>query len=207
MDEEPLAEKMSNIQYYMNDPEVRKHAWQTKVKGAEQTRKPNPGHYALLALEERGKLDTLITQNVDGLHQEAGSAPEKIVEIHGTLREVVCMECDERAPMERALMRVRAGEEDPPCRTCGGILKSATISFGQGLVARDLERSQIAAESCDLMLAIGTTLGVYPIAAVVPIAHERGVPVIILNGEPTEMDSLAEVLLRASISEVLPKIL
>ena len=203
----PEAEKMATLQHYMNEPEVRTRSWQMKLEQADSAREPNAGHRALVELERRDKLHTLITQNVDGLHQDAGSDPAKIVEIHGTLREVVCMECDERAPMERALIRVRAGEEDPPCRSCGGILKSATISFGQGLVFDDLSRSQAAAEECDLILAVGTTLGVYPIAGVVPVARESGAGVVILNAEPTEMDGLAHVLLRGSISEVLPRIL
>jgi len=202
----PEAEKMATIQHYVADPEVRARSWQMKLEGASMVRKPNAGHEALVALERREKLHTLITQNVDGLHHAAGSSPDRIVEIHGSLREVVCLSCDERAPMERALDRVRAGETDPPCRTCGGILKSATISFGQGLVAEDLQRADVAARSCDLMLAVGTTLGVYPIAGVVPIAKESGARVIILNAEPTEMDQLADLLLRGSISELLPRI-
>jgi NAD-dependent deacetylase len=202
----PAAEKMATLQNYMAEPEVRKASWRVKREGASHRRKPNPGHAALVSLELRGKLDTLITQNVDGLHQDAGSSPERVVEIHGTLREVVCMSCSERAPMERALVRVEAGEEDPDCRTCGGILKSATISFGQGLVAEDLARAERVARSCDLMLAIGSTLSVYPIAAVVPVAKESGARVVILNAEPTEMDSLADVVLRGSISELLPQI-
>jgi NAD-dependent deacetylase len=130
-----------------------------------------------------------------------------VVEIHGTSREVVCLDCGERAPMERALARVRAGEADPPCRTCGGILKSATISFGQGLVAADLQRATAAARRCDLMLAIGTKLSVYPIAGVVPMAKEAGARVIIVNAEPTEMDALADAVLRGSISALLPRLL
>ncbi len=202
----PEAEKMATLQHYMNEPEVRRRSWQMKLRGAEHARKPNAGHHALVDLEGTGKLHTLITQNVDGLHQDAGSDPGRVVEIHGTLREVVCMSCDERAPMERALERVRAGEDDPPCRSCGGILKSATISFGQGLVAEDLARAEIAAQETDLMIAVGSTLGVYPIAAVVPIAKQNGAPVIIVNGSPTEMDELADVLLRGSISEILPRL-
>jgi NAD-dependent deacetylase len=202
----PEAEKMATIQHYMGDPEVRRRSWQMKLAGAAQQRDPNAGHRALVDLETQGKLETLITQNVDGLHQAAGSSPDRIVEIHGTLHEVVCMDCGERAPMERALARVRAGEEDPPCRSCGGILKSATISFGQGLVSEDLARAEEAAYACDLMLAIGTTLAVYPIAGVVPIAKQNEARVIILNAEPTEMDGLADVLLRGSISEILPQI-
>ena len=126
------------------------------------------------------------------------------MEIHGTLHEVTCLDCGERAPMERALARVRAGEDDPACRSCGGILKSATISFGQNLVARDLERAEAAAESCDLLLAIGSTLSVFPIAGVVPVAKRAGARVVIVNADPTEMDELADAVVRGPIGQVLP---
>jgi len=202
----PEAEKMANIDYYMSDPEVRKRSWRTRA-GRVSKVEPNDGHRALLALEERGKLHTLITQNVDGLHIAAGTSPELVVEIHGTMREVMCMSCDERAPIERAFARVEAGEEDPACRSCGGILKTATISFGQGLVMQDLQRSEHAANDCDLMLAVGSTLSVQPIAAVVPTAARAGARIVIVNAQPTEMDSIADAILRGSISEVLPRIL
>ena len=202
----PEAEKMATIQHYVADPEVRKRSWRTRLETPMHDREPNDGHKALVALERRGILDTLITQNVDGLHLKAGSSPERVIEIHGTSREVVCLSCGERAPMERALARVRAGEADPPCRTCGGILKSATISFGQGLVQDDLQRAGEAARRCDLMLAVGTKLSVYPIAGVVPVAKEAGARVVIVNAEPTEMDSLADAVLRGSISALLPRL-
>jgi NAD-dependent deacetylase len=202
----PEAEKMATIHHYVADPEVRKRAWRTRVESPMHDREPNDGHRALVALERRGILDTLITQNVDGLHVKAGSSPERVIEIHGTSREVVCVSCGERAPMERALARVRAGEVDPPCRSCGGILKSATISFGQGLVQKDLERAGDAARQCDLMMTIGTKLSVYPIAGVVPVAKEAGARVVIMNAEPTEMDSLADAVLRGSISALLPRL-
>lgn len=200
----PGAEKMATLQHYLEDSEVRQRAWQNRLESAADSREPNAGHIALCALEERGKLHTLITQNVDSLHHKAGTSPDLLVEIHGNTREVVCLQCDERAPMARALDRVRNGENDPACRSCGGILKSATISFGQGLVAQDLQRAERAARECDLLLAVGTTLGVYPIAGVVPVAREAGARVVILNGEPTEMDQLADTVLRGSISQVLP---
>jgi NAD-dependent deacetylase len=202
----PAAEKMATLGHYLADPAVRKRAWRSRLDTLERSREPNPGHHALVVLERRGKLDTLITQNVDGLHQRAGSAPERVVEIHGTMREVICMGCGERAPMERALARVRAGEEDPPCRSCGGILKSATISFGQNLVPEDLRRAEGAALRADLLLAIGSTLAVYPVAGVVPTAKHAGARVVIVNAEPTEMDDLADAVLRGSISEILPRI-
>jgi NAD-dependent deacetylase len=203
----PEAEKMATLQHYMADPEVRKQSWQQKLAISQAAREPNAGHRALLELQKRGKLHTLITQNVDGLHQDAGINPETVVEVHGTLREVVCMRCGDHGPMEGALERVRAGEEDPPCRLCGGILKSATISFGQGLVPEDLERAEYAARSCDLLIAIGTTLSVYPIAGVVPVAKRAGARVVILNAEPTAMDELADALLQGGISEILPKLM
>ncbi|HVN83538.1 MAG TPA: NAD-dependent deacylase [Candidatus Binatia bacterium] len=200
----PEAEKMATLQHYMASAEVRKRAWRNRLESFGRVVEPNAGHRALVTLERRGKLQTLITQNVDGLHQAAGSSSEIIVEIHGTVREVVCMDCGERAPMERALARVRAGEDDPPCRSCGGILKSATISFGQGLVQEDLWRAESAAQQCDVLIAIGTTLAVYPIAGVVPIAKEAGARLVIINAEATAMDHLADAILRGSIGTVLP---
>lgn len=202
----PGAEKMATLQNYVADPDVRRAAWQNRLHSPNWSAQPNIGHRALAALGRTGRLHTLITQNVDGLHQAAGSDPTSLIEIHGTVREVVCLSCDERAPMERALARVSAGEDDPPCRTCGGILKSATISFGQSLVMADLHRAEQAALQCDLMLAIGTTLAVYPIAEVVPVAKRSGAGIVIINGEPTAMDQLADVVLQASIAEVLPAV-
>jgi len=203
---DPKAEQMSTLQHYVADPEVRKKAWQSRLDSPAWTAQPNDGHRAVVDLERRGKLSMLITQNIDGLHLKAGSDPKRIVEIHGTMREVVCLSCDERAPMERALARVRAGETDPACRSCGGILKSATISFGQSLVREDLERAQRSAELCDLILAVGTTLAVYPIAGVVPVAKDAGARVIIVNAEPTAMDELADVVLRGPIGQILPRL-
>ncbi|MGH7790126.1 MAG: SIR2 family NAD-dependent protein deacylase [Candidatus Binatia bacterium] len=202
----PGAEKMATLSHYMGDPEVRKRAWKSRLETFARQAEPNAGHRALVELERRGVLHTLITQNIDGLHQAAGSAPARVVEIHGTMREVVCMMCDERAPMERALARVRAGEEDPPCRSCGGILKSATISFGQALVPEDLQRADQAARQCDLLLAIGSTLAVYPAAGVVPIAKRHGARLVIVNADPTEMDDIADAVLPGSISDILPRL-
>lgn len=202
----PGAEKMASIEHYLGDPAVRRAAWQNRLHSPAWQAKPNAGHFAVAQLERLGKLEALITQNVDGLHQAAGNSAEKVIEIHGTIHEVSCLKCGDRAPMERALERVRAGEEDPPCRSCGGILKSATISFGQSLIAEDLARSQRVAEDCDLLLAVGSTLGVYPAAGAVPIAQQAGARIVILNAEPTELDHLADVLLRGSISQILPQL-
>ena len=116
----PEAEKAANISSYLADPDLRKRAWANRVENAHRAHEPNAGHRALVALERTGRLDTLITQNVDGLHQAAGSSPHLVIEVHGTLREVACLDCGERAPMERALERVRAGEEDRPAARAGG---------------------------------------------------------------------------------------
>jgi NAD-dependent deacetylase len=202
----PGAEKSANIQNYLADPEVRKRAWRNRLDSQAWVAEPNAGHRALVGLERQGKLHTLITQNIDGLHQAAGSDPSLVVEVHGTIREVGCLNCGERAPMDRALDRVRAGEEDPECRTCGGVLKSATISFGQSLVADDLGRAERAARECDLLLAVGSTLSVYPICDVVPIAKRLGAAVVIVNAEPTQFDALAAALVRDPISDALPTI-
>jgi NAD-dependent deacetylase len=201
---DPAAEKAAHISHYLGDPEVRKRAWRGRLENGAWTAEPNAAHRALVELEATGRLHALLTQNIDGLHQLAGSDPALVVELHGTVREVVCLDCGERAPMERALDRVRAGEDDPSCRTCGGILKSATISFGQSLIAADLLRADDAARTCDLLLALGTTLAVHPAADVVPLAKAHGAHVVIVNDAPTEMDDLADAVVRGSLGEVLP---
>ena len=202
----PAAEKQSTIQNYLADKEVRKAAWRGRLEHTAWTARPNRGHEALVTLERRGKLHALITQNVDELHQIAGNSPDKVIEVHGTIRRVMCWQCGERAPMEKALARVRAGEEDPACRSCGGILKSDTISFGQALVPEVIDRAMTVAGEADLLLAIGSTLQVYPVAGAVPLAKRAGAKVVIVNAEPTGMDELADAVLRGSIGEILPAI-
>ena len=202
----PAAEKMATLSHYLSDPEVRRRAWHNRLESPAWSAEPNDGHRALVTLEATGRLHTLITQNIDELHQQAGSDPARVVEIHGTVRRVKCMSCDERAPMERALERVRAGEDDPACRSCGGILKSATISFGESLVVGDLERAERAAVECNLLLAVGSSLTVSPICNVVPIAHREGATLIIVNAEATPFDDLAAVVVREPIGTALPRI-
>jgi len=202
----PGAQAMFTLQNYVADPEVRRRAWQTRLDHAAWTAAPNPGHVALVALERAGRLHTIVTQNIDGLHQRAGSSPEKVVEIHGTIHEVRCLSCDRSGPMIATLDRVRAGEADPPCEACGGILKSATVSFGQQLVPEVLRRAQDAADSCDLLLAVGTSLTVHPAAGLARRAATRGARLVIINADPTPYDGLAHALLRAPISEVLPQV-
>jgi NAD-dependent deacetylase len=202
----PKAEMLSDIRYYVSDPEVRKLAWQERLAHPAWHAKPNAGHMALVELEKAGRLHTLVTQNIDGLHQRAGNSHDKVVEVHGTIHEVTCLSCGCRGPMQGTLDRVRAGEEDPLCRSCGGILKSATISFGQPLVPEVIDRALRAAEEADLVLAIGTSLSVYPVANAVPLAKSAGAHVIIVNAQPTVMDQLADLVLRGAIGELLPQL-
>ena len=203
----PLAEKMSNIHYYLADREVRKLSWQNRMSSPAWTAKPNAGHMALVQLEKQNKLHALITQNIDELHQQAGNSPDKVIEVHGSMRRFMCWGCGMRGPMQKVLERVRAGEEDPECRTCGGILKSDTISFGQQLVPEVIDRAMQVAAEADVFVAVGTTLQVYPVAGAVDIARSAGAKLIIINAQPTPYDDVADAVLPGSISEVLPAIL
>jgi NAD-dependent deacetylase len=201
---DPAAERLSNLSVYLEDPSVRRAAWLARLDAPVWSAKPAAGHAALVELERRGLLRTIVTQNVDGLHQAAGSSPSIVVEVHGTTHWTVCWSCGERWPTLTVLQRVRAGEEDPACERCGGILKTATVSFGQSLDPSVLERAQRAALACDVILAIGTTLEVRPVAGIVPLAKVRGAKVVIVNGEPTAGDDLADLVIRGRIGEVLP---
>ena len=202
----PAAEKMSDIRYYTADPEVRRASWQSRLEHPAWTARPNAGHEALAVLEQRGKLHALITQNIDGLHLRAGNSRERVIEVHGNLHKAICLSCGWRGPMHAVLQRVRAGEADPPCATCGGILKSDTISFGQQLVPEVIDRAMQSAQEGDLLLAVGTSLKVFPIANAVPIAQAAGARIVIVNAEPTQFDNIADALLNGSISEELPMI-
>jgi NAD-dependent deacetylase len=202
----PAAEKQSTIQHYLADPEVRRAAWRSRLEHSAWTARPNRGHLALVALERRGKLHALITQNIDELHQIAGNSAARVIEVHGTVRRFMCWSCGQRGPMLEALERVRAGEADPPCRHCGGVLKSDTISFGQALVPQVIDRAMQAAADADLMLAVGSTLQVYPVAGSVEVAKQAGARVLIMNDQPTPLDDLADLVLRGPISELLPPI-
>jgi NAD-dependent deacetylase len=204
---DPMAEKTANISYYLSDPEVRRAAWQNRVKAPYFAAMPNRGHDALAARDRVGGLHALITQNVDGLHQAAGVDPAKVIEVHGTVHEWACLSCEAGGPMADALDRVRAGEVDPPCPDCGGIIKSATISFGQSLVPAVIARAEQLSSEADVLLAVGSTLSVYPVAGVVPVAKSHGALVVIVNAEPTDMDHLADAVIRDSISDVLPRLL
>jgi NAD-dependent deacetylase len=200
----PVAEKLSDIRYYVADREVRKASWQSRLDHPAFSAQPNAGHLALVALERRGKLHALITQNIDGLHIKAGNSPNLVVEVHGNVHKAICLSCGRKGPMQETLDRVRAGEEDPECRECGGMLKSDTISFGQALVPEVIDRALTAAQEADLLLAVGSTLQVYPVAGAVPIAKQTGARVVIMNAQETQFDGIADAVLRGNISVELP---
>lgn len=202
----PGAEKLATLQHYVADPDVRRRAWRNRLESEVWHAEPNAAHRALVDLEHAGALHTLVTQNIDGLHHAAGSSPGIIVEIHGTVHQVKCLDCGWRGPMDETLARVRAGDDDPPCLHCGGMLKSATISFGEDLVAADLHRSQEAAARCGVFLALGTSLGVYPAAALPEIALRNGARLVIANAEETPYDDLAHAVIREQLGRVLPRL-
>jgi NAD-dependent deacetylase len=202
----PAAEKQSTYQAYMADPELRRRSWQSRLAHPAWDAEPNPAHLAVAELA-RSAIDTqVITQNIDGLHQRAGTPPGRVIELHGTMTGVVCTRCGDRTAMADALARVRAGADDPPCARCGGILKSATIMFGEMLDPDVFERAMAAAASCDLMLAIGSTLVVEPAASLCGIAVEAGAALVIINRDPTPYDGLATAVIRDPIGTAVPRI-
>ncbi|MHB8667756.1 MAG: SIR2 family NAD-dependent protein deacylase [Burkholderiales bacterium] len=204
---DPEAEKLSDIRYYMADAAIRRKAWQARLVHPAWEARPNAGHAAIAALEQRGKLHALITQNIDGLHQKAGNSPERVIEVHGTVLKVVCMNCGWKGPMQETLVRLLTGEDDPPCIHCGGILKSDTISFGQNLVPAVIARAMRCAAEADCFLAVGTSLQVYPIAGAVSEAKAVGARVVIVNAEATPFDDVADAVLSEPIGSTLPRIL
>ena len=200
---DPRAERLSNIGYYLADPSIRREAWRRRLEHPAWGAQPNAAHRALAALDAAGRIALLVTQNIDGLHLLAGSAPERTIEIHGSIRETACLTCGDRRPMAETLERVRAGDPDPACEVCGGILKSATVSFGQNLDSADLARAEQASDDADLFLAVGTSLTVYPVAALPERALAGGGRLVIVNAEPTPLDRRASAVLHGSAGEIL----
>lgn len=201
---DPAAEKLFTIQSYLADPEIRRRSWLARRTNPAWTAEPNPGHLALVALERLGQLHAVVTQNIDRLHQRAGSSPDRVLEIHGNMVEAVCWTCGARSTTAEALERLDAGEDDPACLECGGILKTATVMFGQALDPEVLDASVRAAESCDVFVAVGTTLQVHPTAGLCDVAVASGAQLVIVNGGPTAYDAVADRVLRGSISDLLP---
>ena len=202
----PAAQRLFDIDAYVADPEVRRTAWQGRRHHAAWTALPNAAHEALVRLERSGRLRAIVTQNIDGLHQAAGSNPARVLELHGTIFRVECLACGRETAMREALDRVDAGDDDPACTVCGGIQKSATISFGQSLRRDVLTAAIEAARDCDLFLAVGTTLLVQPAATLADLAQAAGARLVIVNRDPTPYDSVADAVLREPIGEVLPRL-
>jgi NAD-dependent deacetylase len=203
---DPKAERLATLDVYLSDPAVRRESWAKRLAHEAWRAEPNAGHRALVGLERSGRLRALITQNVDGLHQRAGSSDDRVIEIHGTIWFAECMSCWERRPMEAILERVRAGEADPPCELCGGIIKSATISFGQALKEDVIQACIEAAADCDLFLAIGTSLTVHPAAGLCDVAVRTGARLVVINAQETPYDGIADAVINDPIGEVLPQL-
>jgi len=192
------------IQSYVADPAVRRERWSDRVNAPVDAAEPNPAHHAVAALQRAGLAPVVVTQNIDGLHQRAGTTD--VIELHGTTREAVCLECERRLAIAVVLDRVREGDLDPHCELCGGLLKTATISFGQRLVQRDVDRAIEEARACDACLAIGSTLSVWPAAGVVVEAVRHGAKLVIVNDGDTDLDAMADVRVAGRAGEVVSAI-
>ena len=197
-----------SYQDFISKPEARQQYWQTRLALAEQVAqaKPNAAHHALAELERLGMLLGIITQNFDGLHQDAGNSPERIVELHGTSHEAACTLCGARSSMQELQQRIDAGENDLTCSLCGGYMKTATILFGQRVPETVLTRARALADECDLFLVVGSSLQVMPAAALPRLALMKDAPLIIINLQPTPLDDYADVILREKAGVALPPI-
>ncbi|MDX3312919.1 SIR2 family NAD-dependent protein deacylase [Streptomyces sp. NPDC054884] len=204
---DPEAEKLVTYEYYMGDPEIRRRSWQMRRKSQALQAEPNAAHLAVAELEKSGVPVRVITQNVDGLHQLAGVPARKVLELHGTARSVVCTKCRVRGPMADALARLEAGEDDPRCPQCGGILKSATVMFGERLDPVVLGEALAISKACTVFIAVGTSLRVQPAAGLAGVAADHGARLIVVNAEPTPYDDIADEVIREPIGTALPRLL
>ncbi|MCQ4206238.1 MULTISPECIES: SIR2 family NAD-dependent protein deacylase [Streptomyces] len=204
---DPDAEKLVTYEYYMNDPEIRRRAWQVRRRAHTLTAEPNAAHRAIADLSASGVAVRVLTQNVDGLHQLAGLPARKVLELHGSARRFVCTACGEHGAMEAALARVEAGEDDPGCLLCGGILKSTTVMFGERLDPMVLAEAVSITKACEVFLAVGSSLQVQPAAGLAGLAAEHGARLVVVNAEPTPYDDVADEVVREPIGTALPRLL
>ncbi|WP_280502220.1 SIR2 family NAD-dependent protein deacylase [Nocardia farcinica] len=202
----PIAELLSTYDAYLSDPELRVRSWLARRDNPAWQAKPNAAHRALVALERSGRSVTIVTQNIDRLHQRAGSNPDRVIEIHGNMFEVVCVSCPYAGSMDQTLARVAAGEPDPPCPDCGGILKAATVMFGQQMDQRTMTKAMLTAQTSDIFLAVGSSLQVEPAASLCSLAVDAGAALVVVNAEPTPYDRLATEIVRDPIGEALPRL-
>lgn len=201
---DPGAQDLVTIGPYLADPDVRRRSWLMRREVGAAAAEPNAGHLALVELERSGVPVRVLTQNVDGLHRRSGLPERKVLELHGTAQRVQCVRCKARSGMDEALARVAAGEPDPACLACGGVLKPCTVMFGEALDERVLDQADAVAQACDLFVAVGTLLQVYPAAGLVQVALDRGARLVIVNAEPTPYDAVAHEVIREPISTALP---
>jgi len=199
----PDAERASTIGHYLEDEEARRASWRMRLDQRLTDAQPTAGHRALVDLEHQGRLVRVVTQNIDGLHQKAGTSPDLITEVHGSMSGIVCLKCGAPADPAEVLARVRAGDDDPRCEACGGILKTTVVLFGEMLPDGAMDEAQQAVADADLFLAVGTTLAVSPVNDMAWIARDRGIPIVVVNMGETEADSFADAKVEAPISEVL----
>ena len=204
----PEAEKLATIGYYMTDPEVRRRSWRMRRQTYALGPQPNAAHRAITELDASGAVALrVITQNTDGLHQQAGLPARKVLELHGTSRAVMCTGCGARTTPEEAFARIDAGEPDPPCTGCGAVLKTATVMFGENLDPAVLSEAAAVARASTVFFAVGTSLQVYPAAGLVDLAVDGGARLVIVNAEPTPYDAVADEVVREPIGDALPRLL
>lgn len=204
--QDPDAEKVSVLSYYLQDEDIRRKAWRIRATSPALTAEPNPAHLALVDLERAGRLAGIVTQNTDGLHLVAGSSEALVHEIHGNARRWRCEDCGRTGPLSEMVERINAGDDDPRCPDCEGITRATVILFEEMLTPEVLDASVKLAETADLVLAIGTSLTVHPVAGLVPYAFGHSAKVIIINAEETPYDYVAEAILREPIEEVVPRL-
>ncbi len=201
--------KPPNFQAFLRDESERERYWEFHrlTFGEMEAAQPNPAHRALAALEEKGKLIGLITQNVDGLHHRAGNSPDKLVELHGTVWFSRCLNCGREWKTRQILDRVEAGEKVPRCDACEGLIKPATVSFGQSLSEEDLHKAARWTGEAEVFLALGSSLTVYPAAGFPAMAAQEGAKLVIINAEATPLDSMAAMVINDRVDEVLPRVI
>ncbi len=197
------------FQKFISNEESRKKYWKMNLDFYSLLKKikPNKAHYACVELDRVGKLDCVITQNIDNLHQDAGLSPEKVIELHGNTMRVTCLTCKKEYPREEIQKELEKGVEVPYCEVCNGILKPATISFGQPMPERETREAEYRARNSDLFITVGSSLVVHP-ACLMPIyAKEGGAKLVIINLQPTPYDQEADIIIRGKAGDVLEQIL
>src|SRR5262245_37363696 len=199
--------RIIEYQEFISSRAGRIESWRQKVAMRPEMRdaQPNAGHLAFAELERRGTLRAMITQNIDGLHQRAGC--KNVIEVNGTTVEAVCLTCGDRISMDEAVGRVEAGDPAPECDHCGGLLKPATVSFGQAMPAREMDLAVEACHDCDVFLAVGSSLVVYPAAALPELAKRNGAALVIINRMATQKDGIAGLVIYDELGQKMPRLI